>query len=341
MRKYRAWCSCSWHGEYATEGLAEGARRRHSCELWVKRRGVARRQIQRKANLDRTIRPCTHKIAYHDHGTYARFTLDHCHCDHCRAAKTAYEKERRRRKVYGEVAYVDARPATAHMRELMAAGMGWKRIASLAGLDASVVYPLLYGRPDRNGGAVRTKARAATVAALLSVTVDLADSAVVHSVGASRRLQALCAVGWSVNQIASRSGLDRQALDAALAGRRILARTVRAIAAIYDELWDQTPPQGNQRERISVSRTLRRAAEAGWVVPLAWDDIDDPREVPGGTDTTSATFDLDDWLHLVRGGEDPARAAIRCGAKNLKTVERAAYRIGRSPEYLRARKEAA
>jgi hypothetical protein len=303
--------------------------------------------LKRAAARDRTERPCTHKIAHHEHGTYRRYTLDHCHCDPCRAAATAYNAELRRRKAYGQEPYADARPAAAHVRALMAAGMGWKRVAAAAGLDNSLVYPLLYGRPDRNGGAPRTKARRTTVEAILAVPMptldDLADGRRVDPTGTARRVQALACIGWSVDRTAARAGIDRQAVDQALRGGQVTVKTARAIRDCYDELWATPAPEGDQRQRIAAARSRNRAARLGWSPPLAWDDeaIDDPAVTPSHVERDGRGFDLDEWLHLVRAGEDPERAARRCGAASLRTVERVAYRAGRGNEYTRARKAVA
>lgn len=282
--KYRAWCDCSWHGEFATEARADYAMRRHSCELWTRRRARKRAAVKRRAQLDRTVRPCTHKIAHHEHGDYARYTLDHCRCDPCRAAKGAYEAIRRRRKAYGEVPYVDALEATEHVRELMAAGLGWKRVAKLAGVSNASVYVLLYGRPDRNGGAPRTKARQATVQALLAVPMptldDLADGQNVPAAGTRRRMHALQSVGWSVSQIAERAGIDRQVLDGIERGRKqVEAGSARAVREAYDRLWNLEPPQENRWQVTAVTRTRNRAAAMGWPMPMDIEamDVDDPK----------------------------------------------------------------
>lgn len=331
----RAWCDCGFHGDYSTEGRAAYAMRRHDCDHWRRKRTKAKQRAARAATFDRTERPCLHKIAHHEHGSYARFTLDHCHCDPCRAAKTEYEAQRRRRKAYGEVFYVDARPATAHVRALMAAGMGWKRVAAAAGLDASVVYPLLYGRPDRNGGVVRTKARRETVQALLGVPMptlnELAGPVSVDPTGTRRRVQALACLGWSVDRLATRSGVDRQAIDRALRAERVSVATARAISAVYDELWNVPAPESDHRERIAASRSRNRAQRLGWSPPLAWDDhtINDPDAAPDLGEKGTRSADLDEWAHLVRLGETPVRAAQRVGV-TLNTIEVTAGRNDRT-----------
>ncbi|AEI11843.1 hypothetical protein Celgi_1324 [Cellulomonas gilvus ATCC 13127] len=255
--------------------------------------------------MDRTVRGCEHPRANHRHGTHAAYVFDRCRCDDCRAAARAYENSRTRERAYGRPAYVDATPATEHLRALSAAGMGWKRAAAAAGLQSSTVYPLLYGRPGRAAGVPRTKARRRTVEAILAVPMptlaDLGSGAVVDATGAMRRVRALVAIGWSVRALELRTGLGRQALDRLAAGEpRCLARTAIDVRRAYDELWDSAPTGAG------ATKARKRAAAAGWVPPLAWDDdaIDDPAAHPAAAPPTQSVHDdVDDTvIRLVLAG---------------------------------------
>lgn len=335
----RATCTeCGYSKVSRTRGLAEFGISKHSCE---KHRAEIRRRAksaERKASLDTTERPCTHKT-HHAHGSYVRFTLDHCHCAPCRDAKRVYELERRRAKAYGQVRFVDPEPVRRHLRSLMAAGLGWKRVAHKAGVAESVVYPILYGRNDRKHGGLITRMLRVNAEAILAVPMptldDFANGTRVSAAGARRRLRALVSAGWSVGQIALASALDRQVLDAITSGRReqTSAGTARAVREAYEQLWNEAPPEVDHRSRIAASRSRRRAGREGWPMPLDLDDctIDNPavadptRSTP---DVRKAPFDLAEWEHLLRTGEDPARAAKRCGA-GLRTVVRHAQDAGR------------
>lgn len=320
----KAWCGCGWHGEYRSEAVAAYARRRHSCEKNRAERAKLRARLEREKAHEYVERPCLCKEANHVHGTRVKYVIDRCHCKPCTEASRVAEKARRRDRAYGLTSYVDALPATAHVRALMAAGMGWKRVAAAAGIDNSLVYPLLYGRADRNGGAPRTKARRRTVDALLAVPFptldDIAAGALVPAAGTTRRLRALHAVGWSVLAISERSKIEHQALNSAINGERerLTAGTARAVRAAYDELWDEPPPSATKWERIAASRSRRTAAARGWPMPLDLDDetVDDPtapEPIRGGVQGARSSFDLDEWLHLVKAGEDQERAAARLG----------------------------
>jgi transcriptional regulator with XRE-family HTH domain len=336
----KAWCSCGWHGEYDSEAYADYARRRHSCAAWERKRAKARHRLEIERAVDRAPKQCTHKIANHQHGTYIMYTLDFCRCAPCCKAKGRAEKQRMAKREAGIDAYVDARPATEHVRALMAAGFGWKRVAAAAGVPQAVVYPLLYGRPDRNGGKPRTKARRATVEAILAVPFpmldDFAPRSLVPATGTLRRLRALQSLGWPVSQIAREAGVERQVLDAIARGNRsqVTAERARAVRDTYDRLWNAEPCQDTTPDRIAVSWARNRAAAAGWPMPLDLEliDVDDPDAPERGRSVvaTVATPDerLDDWLDLVRGGERPDRAARRVGY-SPNSLDQTARRLGR------------
>ncbi len=117
---------------------------------------------------------------------------------------------------------------------------------------------------------------------ILAVTPDLANLAAgarLNSIGSRRRLQALVAVGWPQCWLAARLGWE-WARFRALMNREnsITAANARAVIVLYDELWNQPPPQATVAERAAVTRALNVAHKHRWALPQAWDDdaIDDP-----------------------------------------------------------------
>lgn len=153
----------------------------------------------------------------------------------------------------------------------------------------------------------------------------------VDSTVTSRKLQALVALGWSYPQLAARLGVRGPRVGHLV--RRMHAKvttdTAAQVDAIYRDLHMKTPPTGTQQERYAVARAKIAARKSGWVPPLAYDDIDDPNEVPTrGERSKGRGVDLDEWLFLVRGGEDPERAANRMGV-TLFAIEAQARRKDR------------
>ena len=100
--------------------------------------------------------------------------------------------------------------------------------------------------------------------------------------GTRRRLQALIWNGWSLSTLAGRYGCTPKGVRRMLAYERVGQGTAGKVRALYDDLWDQSPPQGTPYERRAVTTARGYARERGWVPPLAWDEdaIDDPAAVP-------------------------------------------------------------
>jgi len=114
---------------------------------------------------------------------------------------------------------------------------------------------------------------------LLDVPVSVAVPSVLDSeakvpaLGATRRVRAMLALGWSHGAISELTGTSSSVF--ALGRRpRTIARRWRAIDDAYERLSGRRGPS---------SLTAHRAATYGYLPPLAWDDIDDPAERPEPT----------------------------------------------------------
>jgi hypothetical protein len=228
-------------------------------------------------------------MAGRPHGTRARYVLGPgpgkgpgCRCEPCTAANRRAAARVSRLRAYSQWApYVDAGPARAHVHALGQTGIGWKRMAALAGVSTGAVSKLLYGGPG--GRAPARRIRAETAAAILAVRPDagnLGGAALVDATGTHRRLQALVAIGWSQAKLATRLGMGPANFAAMMRRGQVTAGTARAAAAVYDELWNQWPPQTSQREKIAA-RARNHARARSWAVPLAWDE--DQIDRPDGT----------------------------------------------------------
>ncbi|WP_134740022.1 hypothetical protein [Nocardioides sp. 503] len=271
---YRRTCrTCSWTGTYDTAAKASHAKRRHSCSRWLAKAAAAERGQARLAAVDRTPKPCLHKQANHQHGTYACYTLDACRCEPCCVAVSVYETERVRQHAYGRWnGLVDAEPARIHVRRLMAAGMGLKRICAVADLSSGVIWKLLYGCPRVDGTRrpPQKRLRPATADRILAVELDLADGAKVATTDTARRLQALVALGWSMSKLGTRLGWTPGNFNPVVNGtqREVTVRTAKAVHSLYLALVDQAPPEDEWRDRIAASRARNLASARGWAKPL-------------------------------------------------------------------------
>lgn len=149
--------------------------------------------------------------------------------------------------------------------------------------------------------------------------------------GTRRRIQALMRNGWSAARLAARLGMSRE-FEAILRVRGVVkVSTAKAVAALYDELWDQQAPCLERYDRASSTRARNRAVKAGWPPPAAWDDegphcIDDPDarsaegwERRGGVRRYGVL--AEEAAELAGHGEIPEMIAARLVA-SLASVER-------------------
>lgn len=302
--------------------------------------------------VDETPKPCHHPIAQHQHGTRVCYVHDHCRCAPCRASSATYEQNRIRQHAYGRWDnLVDAGPVREHLKAVMAQGVGRRRVSQLAGMSASAVSNLVWGK-RRSDGEVRPTARVRqeTADRLLAIQASPAGGALVPATGAARRVQALVALGWSQARVSIELEYRSPSQLTALALGRLevmTARHDREVRAVYDRLSMQLPPQTNQRERISVSRARAYAKRRGWLPPLAWDDgdLDDPETSPEALQEAAIMHDTElDEAAIYRrmhgdktvrlSKADAAELVARCTAAGWSLIE-IAQRTGIRPERYR------
>lgn len=285
---------CGWEGTYDTAGRANYAKRRHSCvkreDAWIR---AATAQAREQA-IDRTPKPCLHKVANHQHGTRACYVLDRCRCKPCSKANVEAENWRARQKAYGRYnKYVSGEFVRDHLAELGAYGIGLKRVAKLSGVSTGTLSKIVFGvyadtgtGGGCNGPGVRVRepsrrvlrSTAEKIYAVEAVPANLGHGQKDHERTPKARLhlRALVALGWSQSKIATRLGILPSNLGPVIGGDRILARgTVDKIEALYDQLSMTLPPESNQRERIAASRARNYAKAHGWLPPLALEDVSD------------------------------------------------------------------
>jgi len=214
-------------------------------------------------------------VAERPHG-YARYKLDGCRCNACGFAVSEYGR-RRTLAIRKSTWRCDAAAMRAHVRSLMAAGMGRRRVAEMAGVNDSTLSRHLYGR---NGRPAPATMRHDLARKLLAVRPDPAPGALVPAVGVARRVQALVALGWTLTEVAAGIGwtLNNLGRLASSTGGEVTARTSRSVAELYERA-SMTRPAGP-----AANRARAMARRRGWVPPLAWNEgaIDDPRARPHG-----------------------------------------------------------
>ncbi|MFE9812351.1 hypothetical protein [Streptomyces sp. NPDC005548] len=229
-------------------------------------------------------------------------------------ANARWQARRRRLIGYGQwEPFVDAEPARAHLKKIMAAGMPIAVVCERLGLaQTSSLQHLMYGR---GGYGPARQVRRETSELILGYWPSLDDfpeGSRIESLGTQRRVQALAVLGWPRHWMATRIGMSATHFKKALNRDRVTLRLARAVTVLYDELWNQNPLEYGLTA-VAVGRVKADAARAGWSGPLAWDDdtIDDPKATPQTDAVKPAASDgpniVDRWLmgeSVILGLED-------------------------------------
>lgn len=193
-----------------------------------------------------------------------------------RARSVALSRVRRRNHIIaagrGEsTANIAAGPVRDRVNELLALEWPLRGIVAAAQVDGTIEGLRLIVR----SGQPTCHRKWAAVTALpvsLAVPAHVADGWV-PMLGASRRVQALQALGWRHEDISPLIGKDSH--HVAIGNRaRMRATDWHIVASVYESLSARRGPS---------DLTGSRAIAAGHAPPLAWNDIDDPTDVPAGT----------------------------------------------------------
>lgn len=161
----------------------------------------------------------------------------------------------------------EATPYREKVNALLAQGATTTSIAAATGLTSSAVAYIATGQTRWLRSYTSTALDGVTLADCMAATCGGGPS-----LGTVRRIRALLALGWTHAEMLRRTGVHTRRVICH-PSPVVTARTRAAIAELYEELCMTPGPSEKNRAR---------AARLGWVPPLAWDDIDDPDEVPSG-----------------------------------------------------------
>lgn len=263
------------------------------------------------------------------HGMPSGYRARGCRCDRCTAAHAARQAYWYRLHGYGTWhPFVDAEPVRQHINTLREYGIGWKQVATLAGVARSIIQKTVYshqGRPPQR----RLREDVARKILAVKPSFDhLADSALVPATGTVRRLQALVAASWPAANLAAELGIKRTYVDLLLreGKTRVAVTTVRAVAELYTRLADVDPSTAGV-DIHSKRRAQNRARGHNWAPPIAWDDdtIDDPAAEPNyGHDLKfleRAALRREEIIHFAWHGDTPEQILNRLdGEVSISTV---------------------
>jgi DNA-binding CsgD family transcriptional regulator len=223
------------------------------------------------------------------------------------------ERERALLQMRGIPSHTPAEPIRAHILRLRGYGMTDAMIARAAGIANQTVANI------RTGEFVTVRIRHAAAVMRVTHTPD-ASQAYVLSVGAVRRVQALRASGWPMDQIASRVGVAAETLYQNCTRPTITYARWRQVVDVYEEL--SATPGGNKQ---AADHARRRR----WYLPMEWHgyDIDDPRVTPkrarrdARAAAAAARLERVELIHeLTRAGVSAAEIAERVGVDKRTVV---------------------
>jgi len=205
------------------------------------------------------------------------------HCPKLSRYRHNYARWRARQIAYGKwEPWAPAAPVREHVQALRREGASFRAIGRAAGVSPTTVHRLLHGEPARCR-AVPDRMHAAEARRLLAVTQAAAERAAARrdAAGTRRRLRALTAVGHPAVSLAARLGVAPRTVRDLAAGQAgsVSPAMHRAVAALYDEIWDQPPDEHTGAQRRAAAAARARAARNGWPTPMGLDD--DQIDAPG------------------------------------------------------------
>lgn len=179
-----------------------------------------------------------------------------------------------------ERGYTDGAPTRQRITNLRSTGYTMPQISEMSGISTWGLWLILDGKQLRV-----QRTTAAKIAAIQPNRFQ--GDGWIGTLGLQRRIQALMAIGWTQTEMETRSELGRGTLSHILRDRQMVRMSLaRKVSAIYETL-SATPGPHN--------RTKILARKKGWAPPLAWDDIDDPSEVPDVGVNRALKFDEKYW----------------------------------------------
>lgn len=219
------------------------------------------------------------------HGSLSRRKHHGCKCWDCCKALRAYSNARYAAITAGTwQPYVDAEPVRLHILQLQEVGISLTRIQQLTNLPLRTISGFLRPSLDRSNTRPRKRSTRREVAdKILAIPADNQTAAITDATGTKRRIQALAAIGWPQEQVASQAGLGGKYMSQLLKRTHVHSRTAAAIARLYDEVSGSKPEKFGIR-KVSADRAQARARANNWAPPKYWakfpDAIDDPHFTP-------------------------------------------------------------
>lgn len=270
---------------------------------------------------------------HHKHGATSTCYSDHkCRCADCREWRhrthRAYLAKRGRDEVQQ---YVPAAGVAAHIAWLVNERWTYHDVAHVSGVSVPTINRIMQGRVKK----VEQETADAILGTRPEMRYRLGAPRLVPAIGVQRRIQALRTLGWTVAEIARRAGKTSKSVVLYLDQESVTYEAHQAIARVYDQMWDKTPPRDTPEQNRLYLRSKRHAERQGWAGPLAWDDdtIDDPDAKPNTAGDGSDEPIVDEIaVHRALAGEK-----VRLGQAERREIVKRAHERRWSDVYIARR----
>lgn len=175
----------------------------------------------------RGLKPAAILAANRAHGDRLRY-IGGCRCDLCRAANTAYERDRKKARLAGDWnGIVSAENARRHIAHLASIGVGRRAIGDATDIADTVLVAIKSGD--------KQNIRARTERLILAVTAEVAaDHALVDAAPTWKLIGELLAAGFTKTEISHRLGNKTHALQ--LGKKQVLVKHAAQMKRIHNEL---------------------------------------------------------------------------------------------------------
>ncbi|MFE3276389.1 hypothetical protein [Nocardia sp. NPDC059239] len=208
------------------------------------------------------------------------------------------------RAARGIPAFVPLAEPASHLDTLYNWGFSDHAIAAAAGMDQKSVWKIRHRVHDK----VSIEC-AARIMAVTHVPVPAQSGMKVPNIGTKRRIQALLAIGWKLDDLGQLAGVSGRQFSQYNTRTWVQYETWAKVRELYEEL-SGTPGSSRYGET--------RARNSGYLPPLAWEghDIDHPQQspiwMPATPDDELDEVLLDRIIHGKHSGKvhEPERTAL-------------------------------
>lgn len=209
----------------------------------------------------------------HYHGTTQCYRTCKCRKQECKDVNAAAVRETRKKKAYGTSTQhmVDAEPVRRRLLKLMKYGWGVRAITRETKVPTRTISSIVYG----DKGKIQESVTAETASKLLAFNPPFArvdrqgtSTANIDAAPAKRKLQALAALGYSLNALAETAGYSRSYFKQVLAQDQIRIDRQRAVDAVYEQFWNKLPTATTPLQKRVVETSRRQAVAKGWRPPM-------------------------------------------------------------------------